>query len=130
MNFSRPLSHQPANAAPDYFNRSVPTVPHKPNFSSLPTLYEASVASSSETNDTIAELPDIGRSRKNSDAVSIAPSLTPSEMSATWYQTSRERLGLGGRIRKNDVLPWESSGGVQPGKRKKHPLSMFGRGSG
>lgn len=36
-------------------------------------------------------------------------SLTPSEFSAQWQMSPKERLGLGSRIRKSEVLPWESS---------------------
>lgn len=39
-------------------------------------------------------------------------SLAPSELSAQWNMSPKERLGLGSRIRKSEVLPWESSEGV------------------
>ncbi|KAF2253046.1 hypothetical protein BU26DRAFT_528361 [Trematosphaeria pertusa] len=110
MNFSRPR-HSPHA--------------HKPAVSALPTLYEASIAST----DTITDLSDLSKTAtEDSDAASIAPSVapsvTPSEMSASWYKSPRERLGLGGRIRKNDVLPWESQE-EPPGKPKKGRLSVF-----
>jgi len=47
--------------------------------------------------------------RSNSDAGSIAPSV----MSVQWTMSSKERLGLGGRVvrrEKVDVLPWEEDG--------------------
>lgn len=112
-NFSRP--------------RQTPFSAHKAVAPSLPTLYEASIAST----DTVTELPGLtkiesGGSDASMKAPSIAPSVTPSEMSASWYRSSRERLGLGGRIRKNDVLPWESPGEDLPGKRKSR-LSVFSK---
>lgn len=45
--------------------------------------------------------------RRGSEA-STAPSLAPSAMSAQWTLTPKERLGLGGTIRKGEVLPWET----------------------
>jgi hypothetical protein len=60
--------------------------------SSLPTLYENSIASA-ESLETI---------RDDNDAASFAPS----ELSEHWYQSSRDRLGLGGQVRKGGVLPW------------------------
>lgn len=41
--------------------------------------------------------------------VSLAASLAPSEMSERWQLSPKERLGLGGRMRKSDVLPWEAA---------------------
>lgn len=82
------------------------------------------------------------RRKEEDDTLSPTPSRTPSEMSDSWFQSPRERLGLGGQIRKNEdeVSPWnvdgKSSGDVdadasvqaETGKRKKRGLSMFGRG--
>ena len=42
-------------------------------------------------------------------ADSLDPSLAPSTMSAQWALTPKERLGLGSRIRKGEVLPWETA---------------------
>ncbi|KAF2739152.1 hypothetical protein EJ04DRAFT_354080 [Polyplosphaeria fusca] len=129
-NFSRPLSTQSLPATPD--------TPLTPTFitppvkdmkrlslgasankavTEMPTLYEDEGSSSST--ETIACLPE-ARERRNSDAGSV----TGSVMSASWYQSSRERLGLGGRIRKSDVLPWESAADA-PGRKKKGRMSMF-----
>jgi hypothetical protein len=58
-------------------------------------------------------------------APSVATSVTPSVMSASWYRSPQERLGLGGRIRKTDVLPWEEGG---RGKQKRSRLAIFSRG--
>ena len=44
--------------------------------------------------------------RSGSDS-SIAASVAPSVMSAQWNMTPKERLGLGSRVRKSEVLPWE-----------------------
>ncbi|ORY14982.1 hypothetical protein BCR34DRAFT_598689, partial [Clohesyomyces aquaticus] len=128
FNFSRPLSVQmPTTTVPE--NPRLSSLTIRPNGSELPILYEIS---SSE--DTIASASKNDEPFKDSDTVSIAPSVTPSVtpsvMSASWYQSPRERLGLGGRIRKNDVLPWESHrGDFVPGKKKKKPISqVFSRG--
>jgi hypothetical protein len=131
-NFSRPRPHQPVNLVPDFSHLSLAaTTPRRQGFGGLPTLYEASIISNE--NGSIAELPEFGdreketNHAKDSDAVSITSSITPSEMSASWYQSSRERLGLGGRLRKDGALPWDRPGELQPGKRRKSPLSMFGK---
>ena len=143
-NFSRPLSRQLHQPRPG-FSRifSMP----RPGVSALPTLYEASINSSVRTEDnasvlteeTVANLTDMSQDQRvdsDSDSESIASSVapstapsmasvTPSEMSASWYRSPRERLGLGGRIRKSETAPWDAD---IPGKRKKKPLSMFGKG--
>ncbi|KAF2663052.1 hypothetical protein K491DRAFT_686209 [Lophiostoma macrostomum CBS 122681] len=126
-NFSRPRPHQPVNLVPDFSHLSLSaTTPRRSGFGGLPTLYEASIISNE--NDTIAELPEFGdrapgdSHAKDSDAVSIASSITPSEMSASWYQSSRERLGLGGRIRKDGSLPWER-GELQPELERGFPVA-------
>jgi len=41
------------------------------------------------------------------DTSSITGSVAPSTLSAQWYKTPRERLGLGGRISHSDILPWD-----------------------
>ncbi|KAF2270365.1 hypothetical protein CC78DRAFT_130513 [Lojkania enalia] len=134
MNFSRPLSSQSLPPvvdsqdsihAQDISRLSTGTITSKSGMTELPTLYEASVSE-----DSITNLPELGRSRQNSDAASLASSVTPSVMSASWYRSPRERLGLGGRIRKSDVLPWEGPEQTIPGKKKRGPLSIFGKGSG
>lgn len=47
-----------------------------------------------------------------STAPSIAPSLAgsaaPSELSAQWYKSPKERLGLGGNLRYSTAAPWET----------------------
>ncbi|KAF2682849.1 hypothetical protein K458DRAFT_390764 [Lentithecium fluviatile CBS 122367] len=81
-------------------------LPPKSGPSSLPTLYEASIAST----DTITDPPNLSkRSSKNSDETFIAPP-TPTTPTSQRNRSnsSRDRLGLGGHIRKNEVLPWES----------------------
>ena len=116
QNFSRPISspnyNSSANSNPGTSYRTTP------RSSGLPTLYEASLASTDFDEDE----------DDNDDAESIAPStIAPSELSEHWFESPRERLGLGGRLRLGDVLPWESQGqGDSPGKRKSR-LSMFGK---
>ncbi|KAH8732859.1 hypothetical protein GQ44DRAFT_765935 [Phaeosphaeriaceae sp. PMI808] len=116
LNFSRPIS-SPSPSLP----RSVTTPPYRntPASPGLPTLYEASLAST-EPDETIQD-------DRDADTYSIAPStIAPSVLSATWHESPRERLGLGGRLRMNDVLPWESQR-ESPSKLKKYRLSMFGK---
>jgi hypothetical protein len=121
-----PLSGHSFDPVPDSRRLSSMTLQYK-QASQLPTLYEASITSSIATDasdDTVSQLPELIRVNSDeSNVFSIAPSVTPSVMSASWFASPRERLGLGGRIRKNDILPWESRGAPQPGKRKKNPLS-------
>ncbi|KAK5174102.1 uncharacterized protein LTR77_001182 [Saxophila tyrrhenica] len=55
---------------------------------------------------------------------SLAPSFTPSVMSEQWHQTPKERLGLGSKVRKSEVLPWENAeetGNAAEGPRR--PMS-------
>ncbi|KAL5379447.1 hypothetical protein DPSP01_008512 [Paraphaeosphaeria sporulosa] len=138
-NFSRPRPNQTYSNPP-----RASTYPHHHKFTSpaLPTLYEASIASTDDT-DAASDTTEIGRTRTRdstdsaesfsahsiapSTAPSVATSFTPSVMSASWYRSSRERLGLGGRIRKSDVLPWEQTD-TDRGKPKKSRLSVFSRG--
>ncbi|KAF2785595.1 hypothetical protein K505DRAFT_291046, partial [Melanomma pulvis-pyrius CBS 109.77] len=105
MNFSRPLSVQSGPLAPKPIHLPTIIPPSRRTPSGLPTLYEVSIASS---HDVSADVLDSDEPRKSMDAASIATSVTPSVMSGSWYQSSRERLGLGGRIRKTDITPWES----------------------
>lgn len=115
QNFSRPMLFQ-NNTSPTPSPRRPSVYRKAPLTSALPTLYELSLAST-ESLETV---------RDNSDACSIAPSsIAPSELSTQWFDSPRERLGLGGRLRKNDVLPWEKT----EDKPKKSRLLMFGRGS-
>lgn len=153
-NFSRP---RPIVPVPDRYY-APPSVPkpkpkpqqppqrplyarHKSNAPSLPTLYEVSIASTSDS-DADSDATEVERcttrdsiqSTESSSAPSIAPSMapsvatsvTPSVMSASWYRSPQERLGLGGRIRKTDVLPWEDGG--TRGKQKRSRLAIFSRG--
>lgn len=137
-NFSRPRPVQTFSNPP---RASIFPHHHKYGSPALPTLYEASIASTDDT-DADSDTTDIGRSRtrdstdsaESFSAQSIAPSMapsvatsfTPSVMSASWYRSSRDRLGLGGIIRKSEALPWEQT--EQRGKPKKSRLSVFSRG--
>lgn len=128
QNFSRPMAPNPST---NFFQPIAPA-PSAPSSlrsramsSGLPTLYENSIASS-ESLETV---------RDDGDARSIAPSVTPSsiapsELSEHWYQSPRDRLGLGGQLRKSDVLPWKT-GEDDPGKPKtqRHRLSMLMKGA-
>ncbi|KAF2705305.1 hypothetical protein K504DRAFT_460559 [Pleomassaria siparia CBS 279.74] len=106
--------------------------------SGLPTLYEASIERSSIASSidiTAAEIgPEADERKKSTESItpSMAPSVAPSAMSDTWYQSPRERLGLGSRIRKHDVSPWESPElpRGKPKPKRGSRLSMFLKGSG
>lgn len=130
QNFSRPMA--PRKAAPPSMP---PTTRYRitPASSGLPTLYEASLAST----ESLATV-QLGQDQQdeqeehdndNDDAQSIAPStIAPSVLSTHWYESPRERLGLGGRLRmSNDLSPWDN--GESLGKPRKNRLSMFGIGT-
>ncbi|KAF2498603.1 hypothetical protein BU16DRAFT_300122 [Lophium mytilinum] len=135
-NFSRPLSYQPPletkiPSRPSSARTILPT-------SSLdtPTILEATTTDEAVVN--LAPLNQNNHFRQYSmdDTASIAgsvaaSSIAPSEMSARWFQSPRERLGLGGRIRKNDALPWEMGLGERDAADKKNSkrnrLSLFGK---
>ncbi|KAF1932224.1 uncharacterized protein M421DRAFT_416949 [Didymella exigua CBS 183.55] len=126
-NFSRPMVSTTPTKHVNLFQPAPPS-PTGPSSlrsrtmsSGLPTLYENSITST-ESLETI---------RDDSDARSIAPSFTPSsiapsELSEHWHQSSRDRLGLGGQMRKSDVLPWGKTMEDSPGKPKnRHRLSLL-----
>jgi hypothetical protein len=119
-NFSR-LMHTPTNAMPPPPPRvsASSSFRLKPASPGLPTLYEGSVAST-ESFETV---------RDNSDAQSVAASsIAPSELSQQWYQNPRDRLGLGGRLRKGDAPRWKNLDEEEPlGKPKKNLLSFLVR---
>jgi hypothetical protein len=116
QNFSRPM----ASNGPMPAQRSAHMLHYRrtPSAPALPTLYEASLAS---TDDLREDHDD------DEDSYSIAPStIAPSELSKHWYESPRERLGLGRRLQINDVSPWEEQREAA-GKPKKSRLSMFGK---
>ncbi|KAJ4992097.1 hypothetical protein SVAN01_02418 [Stagonosporopsis vannaccii] len=128
QNFSRPM----APVAPKPLNFFQPAPPpvapsslrSRAMSSGLPTLYENSIAST-ESLETI---------RDESDAHSIAPSVTPSsiapsELSEHWHQSSRDRLGLGGQMRKSDVLPWNSTEDSLGKPKSRNRLSSLVKGA-
>ncbi|KAH7086960.1 hypothetical protein FB567DRAFT_56039 [Paraphoma chrysanthemicola] len=126
QNFSRPISSH-GNPPPA---RPISTSSYRttPRTSGLPTLYEASLAST-ESDETVQDERDDAtvQGDGDDDSYSIAPStIAPSVLSAHWLDSPRERLGLGGRLRMNDPLPWEAQR-EPPGKLKKYRLSMFGK---
>ncbi|KAH6638178.1 hypothetical protein C7974DRAFT_155781 [Boeremia exigua] len=128
QNFSRPMA-SPTPKPVSFFQPTAPppvapsSIRSRAKSSSLPTLYENSIAST-ESLETI----------RDDDAQSIAPSFTPSsiapsELSEHWHQSSRDRLGLGGQMRKSDVLPWNTKEET-PGKPKsRHRLSLLMKGA-
>ncbi|EUC30963.1 hypothetical protein COCCADRAFT_7085 [Bipolaris zeicola 26-R-13] len=123
QNFSRPTAPAAPTAptGPPPVQRNTFMAPYRrpPQAPALPTLYESSLASTDESEDD----------DDNGDARSIAPStIAPSELSLHWYESPRERLGLGRRLQINDVLPWDEQRGGK-GKPKKSRLLVFGRSS-
>jgi hypothetical protein len=124
QNFSRPMSFH--TTSPPARSSKSPSYRTTPVSSGLPTLYEASLASI-ESDGNLSD--ETVQDHDDTDAQSIAPStIAPSELSAHWRDSPRERLGLGGRLRMNAELPWEVQGqGESPGKLKKYRLSMFGK---
>lgn len=127
QNFSRPMAPR----------KSAPSLPHSmrsyrttPVSSALPTLYEASLASTESLATVRDDREDAeARDEDDDDVQSIAPStIAPSVLSTHWYESPRERLGLGGRLRmSNDISPWDNGGPL--GKPKKNRLSLFGLGT-
>ena len=112
QNFSRPTG--PAGPPPAQRNTIMPPYRRTASGPALSTLYEASIAGTEENDE-------------DDEPRSIAPStIAPSELSLHWYESPRERLGLGRRLQINDVLPWDEqrSGGAKP---KKSRLLVFGR---
>lgn len=129
QNFSRPMA--PVTSKNTNFFQPAPPPPSVPSSirsramsSGLPTLYENSIASA-ESLDTV---------RDESDAQSIAPSITPSsiapsELSEHWHQSPRDRLGLGGQVRKNDVLPWAATEDTAGKPKNRRRLSSLVKGA-
>jgi hypothetical protein len=122
---NQPAIERSARASPSSFSRPRPQNPaaYRPCTSSaLSTLYEASIVST----DTISE---VTRSKAaiedNMETLSITDSVSPSVISASWYRSSKDRLGLGGRLSKCETLPWEKESQTDPGKPKKGRLSVF-----
>lgn len=75
---------------PDFDDDDDSPVEARANFAS------SSIAAPQECEGSRAESPD-----------SLAPSVAPSTMSETWKLSPKERLGLGSKVRKSEVLPWE-----------------------
>lgn len=155
MNFSRPHLVPYDNQLADFRRFSTAGPLSRPGYSGLPTLYEVRSNSSTESDEshkhtTTKSSPTKSPTTKISSDASTAPTLditatrtktdntdvgsdTPSDMPASGLQSSRERLGLGGRIRKSVVLPWESYGDAEAGKqkkKKKKSRSLFGMSIG
>ncbi|KAF1951835.1 hypothetical protein CC80DRAFT_552908 [Byssothecium circinans] len=116
-----------ARTSPNNFSRPRPfqIASFQPASSVLPTLYEVSIAST----ETVTEATASTSPRNSIDTVSViesvAESLTPSEMSASWYRSPKERLGLGSRVSKSAALPWENL--PEQGKPKRGRLFFSGK---
>jgi len=99
--------HRPPRSSMATTVSSVGTL-QSPVFSSAPTVSTRPSTATSDIPESTNH-KDLGTvtERRNSGE-SMAPSIAPSTMSASWRMSPRERLGLGSRIRKGDVLPWET----------------------
>jgi hypothetical protein len=106
------------------------TVSEDPSFPALRSFSPDDTPRASRSNTPLysntpySSTPHRARSRSNTnlldetsyeqfnDAASVtASSIAPSTMSAQWYRTPRERLGLGGRIStRTEQAPWEQDG--------------------
>ncbi|OCL07080.1 hypothetical protein AOQ84DRAFT_65227 [Glonium stellatum] len=137
-NFSRPLSYHPS--IEPLTSPLSPTTVSTLHSTSLktPTIPEAPATDCATSNVSPTRrnmhLRNVSTDDTISIAGSVATSVAPSEMSAQWFRSPRERLGLGGRIKKNDTLPWENDNdgdelGSSQGKKKKGRLSMFVKGA-
>ncbi|KAF2836546.1 hypothetical protein M501DRAFT_246815 [Patellaria atrata CBS 101060] len=60
--------------------------------------------------------------RREYDTVSVVSSVAPSVLSAQWFRSPKERLGLGGKMWVERPLPWEEGGQVVVEKKKKRGL--------
>ncbi|KAF1911570.1 hypothetical protein BDU57DRAFT_428707, partial [Ampelomyces quisqualis] len=115
QNFSWPMPSSPTSSSPA---RSIRSTSYRTTAVSpaLPTLYEASMASTDSVDSVDSD--ETVQTQGDADTHSIAPStIAPSVLSAHWQVSPRERLGLGGRLRKNAALPWEGQA-AEPGKLK------------
>jgi hypothetical protein len=121
-----------------------------PSSSTSRTLSPDQTPRVSRSNTPYTGTPRAGRSRSNTlmtiaseaaeremvdDGLSTAGSVAPSVMSAQWFRTPRERLGLGTRMSRADALPWESGAFEDPGppvppKPKTPPSKSSRMGSG
>jgi hypothetical protein len=121
-----------------------------PSSSTSRTLSPDQTPRASRSNTPYSGTPRAGRSRTNTlmtiaseageremidDGMSTAGSVAPSVMSAQWFRTPRERLGLGTRMSRADALPWESgafeeSGPPVPPKTQAPPSKTSRMGSG
>jgi hypothetical protein len=89
----------------------------------------------SRSNILLTLAPEAADRELAEDAISVSGSVAPSIMSAQWYRPPRERLGLGTRMSRTEILPWELGGPEEEGppvppKPKTPPLkskkfSMF-----
>ena len=82
--------------------------PDEPDFSTGSQLHPQDDPAATPTRETYPTL-DAGPERSGSQ-LSLTPSNAPSAMSESWNLSPKERLGLGSKVRKSAVLPWETDG--------------------
>lgn len=134
--YPRPMSVEPdpheqahsRNLSSSSFNNSRMLSPdHTPRASRTGTPYGGTPRSRSRTN--TLHPPEAALERDFADdSMSMAGSVAPSVMSAQWHRTPRERLGLGTRVSRAEILPWEmgapeDEGPPVPPKPKTPPKS-------
>ncbi|KAF2753224.1 hypothetical protein EJ05DRAFT_480582 [Pseudovirgaria hyperparasitica] len=73
-------------------------------------------------------LPPHQRRGSMESMASVTPSVTPSILSLRWMQSPKERLGLGGLLKKNEEVPWETElGKRERGWKKSRASQLFTR---
>jgi hypothetical protein len=116
MQHSRTISEDPS--FPALRSLSPDSITPRPSRSGTPlfsnTPYSNTPYRSRSRSNTAMGLQDDPSSEHFNDAASIAASsIAPSLMSAQWFSTPRDRLGLGGRItNRAEAAPWEPGGDV------------------
>ncbi|KAE9985767.1 hypothetical protein EG327_004588 [Venturia inaequalis] len=123
-----------------------------PSASTGQTLSPVQPRRTSRSNPSYSLTPRTGRSRNNTlmtinseagpgetvdDGMSTAGSMAPSVMSAQWFRTPQERLGLGTKVSRAEALPWEDldvlyegAGPPMPPKSKTTPVKVSRMGNG
>ena len=80
----------------------------------LPTSWDYAEPERPTTPTSAVYNPEHSHIRSRSET-SLAPSVTPSELSERWQMSPKERLGLGANMRRSDVLPWETAENILDG---------------
>lgn len=104
---SRNASSERSFAPSESTNRTLSPDP-TPRASQSSTPYSSTPRTGRSRNNTAMTInSEAGAGEMVDDSVSTAGSVAPSVMSAQWFRTPRERLGLGTRMSRAEALPWE-----------------------